>query len=69
VLPLGAAVLDLGSRTGRIGHRLIELGHPVTAVDDSPEMLGRVRGAQTVLSRIEELRIGRRSTRCCWPAI
>jgi SAM-dependent methyltransferase len=60
VIPPGVAVLDLGCGTGRIAHRLLELGHPVIAVDDSPEMLARVRGAETVLSRIEDLRLGRR---------
>lgn len=60
VAPPGTAVLDLGTGTGRIAHRLIELGHPVTAVDDSAEMLAHVRGAETVLGRIEELRLDRR---------
>ncbi len=56
----GAEVLDLGAGTGRIAHGLIELGHPVVAVDDSAAMLGWVRGARTVCSRIEDLRLGRR---------
>ncbi|OXM74594.1 MULTISPECIES: class I SAM-dependent methyltransferase [Amycolatopsis] len=60
VAPAGAAVLDLGSGTGRIAHRLIELGHPVTAVDDSAEMLAHVRGAETVRARIEDLDLRRR---------
>jgi SAM-dependent methyltransferase len=59
-VPPGAEVLDLGCGTGRIAHRLLELGHPVTAVDDSPEMLAHVQGATDVLARIEELRLGRR---------
>ncbi|MGW4588500.1 class I SAM-dependent methyltransferase [Amycolatopsis thermoflava] len=58
--PPGAAMLDLGCGTGRIAHRLIELGHPVTAVDDSPEMLAHVRGAEAVQARIEGLDLGRR---------
>lgn len=59
VVPAGAAVLDLGSGTGRIAHPLIALGHPVTAVDSSPDMLAHVRGAETVLSSIAELDLGR----------
>ncbi|WAL65712.1 class I SAM-dependent methyltransferase [Amycolatopsis cynarae] len=55
----GATVLDLGCGTGRIAHRLVELGHPVTAVDDSPEMLAHLRGAEKVCARIEDLRLGR----------
>ncbi|GHF57165.1 SAM-dependent methyltransferase [Amycolatopsis bartoniae] len=55
----GAAVLDLGCGTGRVAHRLAEQGHPVVAVDDSPEMLAHVR-TETVLARIEDLRLDRR---------
>ncbi|GAA5157500.1 MULTISPECIES: class I SAM-dependent methyltransferase [Amycolatopsis] len=58
-VPPGAAVLDLGCGTGRIAHRLQELGHPVVAVDDSPEMLAHVR-TEAVLSRIEDLRLDQR---------
>lgn len=57
--PNGATVLDLGCGTGRIAHPLIELGHPVTAVDASAEMLAHLRGAETVLSPIAELDLGR----------
>jgi SAM-dependent methyltransferase len=56
----GAAVLELGSGTGRITHPLAGLGHPVVAVDESPEMLAHVHGAQTVCARIEDLELGRR---------
>jgi hypothetical protein len=41
-------------------HRLVELGHPVVAVDQSSSMLAHVRGAQTVLADIETLHLGRR---------
>ncbi len=58
-IPAGATVLELGCGAGRITHALGALGHPVTAVDESPEMLAEVRGAQTVLSRIEDLDLGR----------
>jgi SAM-dependent methyltransferase len=59
-IPDGAAVLELGCGVGRITHELIRLGHPVVAVDESPEMLAHVRGAETVLSRIEDVDLRRR---------
>lgn len=58
-LPARCAILELGSGAGRLTHRLIELGHPVVAVDNSPEMLAHLRGAETVLSDIETLDLGR----------
>jgi SAM-dependent methyltransferase len=54
-LPPGCRVLELGCGVGRITHRLIEFGHQVVAVNNSPEMLAHVRGAETVLSDIERL--------------
>jgi SAM-dependent methyltransferase len=54
-VPSGAAILELGCGAGRITHRLVELGHPVVGVDQSPEMLAHVRGAETVLADIETL--------------
>ena len=59
-IPAGASILELGSGTGRMTHRLLELGHPVTAVDNSAEMLAHVRGAETVNAEIEGLDLGRR---------
>jgi SAM-dependent methyltransferase len=59
-VPAGASILELGAGAGRVTHPLLALGHPVVAVDESPEMLARVRGAQTVLARIQDLRLGRR---------
>jgi SAM-dependent methyltransferase len=56
----GASVLELGCGAGRVTHPLIALGHPVVAVDESPEMLAHVRGAETVCARIEDLSLGRR---------
>jgi SAM-dependent methyltransferase len=56
-LPDGAEILELGCGAGRMTHRLLELGHPVTAVDSSPEMLAHVRGARVLLTLIEELRL------------
>jgi SAM-dependent methyltransferase len=59
-IPAGAGILELGAGAGRVTHRLLELGHPVVAVDESAEMLARIRGAETVLARIQELQLGRR---------
>jgi SAM-dependent methyltransferase len=56
----GASILELGSGTGRITRPLVALGHPVVAVDESPDMLAYVRDAETVCSRIEDLALGRR---------
>ena len=56
----GASILELGSGTGRITHPLVALGHPVVAVDESPDMLAYVRDGETVCSRIEDLALGRR---------
>src|SRR6202162_6253009 len=56
----GASILELGSGAGRVTHPLVALGHPVVAVDESPEMLAHVRGAETVCARIEDLALGRR---------
>lgn len=58
--PANARVLDLGCGTGRIAHPLIALGHPVTAVDFSADMLAHVRGAETVQAEIAGLDLGRR---------
>lgn len=57
--PENATILDLGCGTGRITHALIRLGHSVTAVDFDERMLGEIRGAETVMSRIEDLDLGR----------
>jgi SAM-dependent methyltransferase len=54
-----AAILELGCGAGRITHELLRLGHPVTAVDESAEMLAHVRGAELVCARIEELDLRR----------
>jgi SAM-dependent methyltransferase len=59
-VPPGARILELGAGAGRVTHRLLELGHPVVAVDESAEMLARVRGAETVRARIQQLHPGRR---------
>jgi hypothetical protein len=49
-------------------HPLIERGFAVTAVDESAEMLERVRGARTICSPIEELDLGETSRRAGAPA-
>jgi SAM-dependent methyltransferase len=59
-IPAGAGILELGAGAGRVTRPLLELGHPVVAVDESAEMLARLRGAETVRARIQELRLGRR---------
>ncbi len=56
----GASILELGCGTGRITRPLVALGHPVVAVDESPDMLAHVRDAETVCVRIEDLALGRR---------
>ena len=58
-VPAGASILELGAGAGRVTHPLVALGHPVVAVDESPEMLARVRGVETVRARIQDLRLGR----------
>ena len=59
-VPPGATILELGAGVGRITHPLLALGYPVTAVDNSPEMLAEIKGAETVLSDIEELSLAGR---------
>lgn len=58
-IPAGTPILELGAGAGRMTHRLIELGHPVTAVDSSAAMLARITGAETVQAEIEGLDLGR----------
>jgi SAM-dependent methyltransferase len=60
VVPAGSSVLELGCGAGRITRQLLRIGYRVTAVDESPEMLAHVRGAEAVRSSIEELDLGRR---------
>lgn len=60
VLAPNSSVLDLGAGTGRIADPLTALGHRVTAVDDSAEMLAHIRHARKIQSRIEDLRLPER---------
>lgn len=57
-VPAGSRILELGSGVGRVTHPLLECGFTVTAVDESAEMLERVRGARTIRSTIEDLDLG-----------
>ncbi|MFD9395763.1 class I SAM-dependent methyltransferase [Streptomyces sp. NPDC060000] len=57
-VPEGAHILELGSGVGRVTHALLERGFTVTAVDESAEMLERVRGARTICGPIEDLALG-----------
>ncbi|MEU6237693.1 class I SAM-dependent methyltransferase [Kitasatospora sp. NPDC047058] len=59
-VPPGARILELGCGVGRVTHPLLDRGFTVTAVDESAEMLARVRGARTVRSPIERLDLGER---------
>jgi SAM-dependent methyltransferase len=56
-VPPGARILELGCGVGRMTHPLLERGFRVTAVDESAEMLERVRGARTIRVPIEDLRL------------
>jgi len=58
--PPNASILELGCGAGRLTHPLIALGHSVVAVDESPDMLAHVRGARTVLARIDGLDLAMR---------
>lgn len=55
-----ATVLELGAGTGRIADVLAGMGHDVVAVDESAEMLARIRWAERVCARIQDLDLGRR---------
>lgn len=57
-VPAGARLLELGSGVGRMTHALLDRGFDVTAVDESPEMLERVRGARTICGPIEDIDVG-----------
>ncbi|MER6569502.1 class I SAM-dependent methyltransferase [Streptomyces sp. NPDC001093] len=57
-VPAGAHILELGSGVGRMTHPLLERGFTVTAVDESADMLSRVRGARTICGPIEQLDLG-----------
>lgn len=54
-MPAQADILELGCGVGRVTHPLLRRGFTVTAVDESQQMLERVRGARTICSPIETL--------------
>ena len=58
-VPAGASILELGCGSGRILRPLAALGHPVTGVDDSPDMLARCADLPTACSPIQSLRLDR----------
>jgi SAM-dependent methyltransferase len=60
LLPPGGSVLDLGCGTGRLAEPLARLGHPVTGVDNEPEMLAALRLATGVCADITTLDLGPR---------
>lgn len=55
----GGSILELGCGVGRMTHPLVALGHPVVGVDESPEMLSLVTGAETVRADIFTLALDR----------
>ncbi|CAM5637965.1 class I SAM-dependent methyltransferase [Streptomyces canus] len=57
-VPVGAHILELGCGVGRMTRPLLERGFTITAVDESPDMLERVRGARTICGTIEDLDLG-----------
>jgi SAM-dependent methyltransferase len=58
-VPAAASILELGCGTGRILRPLAALGHPVTGVDDSPDMLARSPDLPRICSPIQSLRLDR----------
>lgn len=63
-----SAILELGCGAGRVTRHLVALGHPVTGVDNSSEMLDevvRIEGAEPVLADIRTLDLTPRR----WPVV
>lgn len=60
LLPAGGTVLDLGCAAGRLAEPLAGLGHPVTGVDNEPEMLGALRLTTGVCAEITTLDLATR---------
>jgi SAM-dependent methyltransferase len=62
VIPRHARVLDLGCGPGRVAGPLVDAGHAVTGVDNSPAMLAHaaVLGVETVEAELVGLSLGRR---------
>jgi Methylase involved in ubiquinone/menaquinone biosynthesis len=67
-VPPGAAILELGCGVGRVTRHLAQLGHRVTGVDNSVEMMAHVddaEGTETVLADITTLDLSPRR----WPVV
>ncbi|HEX6500635.1 MAG TPA: class I SAM-dependent methyltransferase [Micromonosporaceae bacterium] len=60
LLPPGGRVLDLGCGTGRLAEPLARLGHPVTGVDNEPDMLAELRLARPVPADLATVDLGER---------
>lgn len=61
LLAPGASILDIGCGPGRIAGPLLALGHPVTGVDDGPEMIAALPpGVEGVVADARDMRLGRR---------
>jgi SAM-dependent methyltransferase len=59
-VPDGGTILELGCGAGRLTRVLVAYGHPVWAVDNSPEMLEHVTGAVRLCADILQLSLGSR---------
>jgi SAM-dependent methyltransferase len=59
-VPPASKILELGAGAGRITRALLALGHSVVAVDESPEMLAHIEGAETVVADVLTLDLDRR---------
>lgn len=70
----GVTALDLGCGTGRMAARLLEAGHPVTAVDFSDNMLAAAAknapGAELIKAELEAVpeKLGGRTFDCIYVA-
>jgi SAM-dependent methyltransferase len=60
IVPSGGSILDLGCGTGRLAEPLARLGHPVTGVDNEPQMLAALRLTTGVRADIVTLELGTR---------
>lgn len=59
-LPGPCRILEIGSGPGRVTRELVALGHTLTAVDESSQMLAHVTGAEVVCADARTLRLHRR---------
>jgi SAM-dependent methyltransferase len=59
LLPPAGSVLDLGCGTGRTSEPLAALGHPVTGVDNEPQMLAALRHTTAVHADLTRLDLDR----------